>query len=66
MAKATKEMVNYWKEKTAEWQESRLSRKEFCEKSGLIGCTTDYGFRKLKLEKGGQGFIEITLSTFSL
>ncbi len=59
MAKATKETVDFWKGKIAEWEKSGLSRKEFCEKNGLNRSTASYWFKKfLKADTEG-GFVEI-------
>ena len=63
MAKATKETVDYWKEKIAEWKVSGLNRKEFCEKNGLNRSTAAYWFGKfLKADTEG-GFVEISPSS---
>jgi len=51
MAKATKDTVDFWKGKIAEWEKSGLSWKEFCEKKGLNRSTAIYWFKKfLKAE----------------
>ena len=59
MAKATKETVDFWKGKIAEWQVSGLSRKEFCEKKGLNRSTAAYWFQKFLKAGDEGGFVEI-------
>lgn len=59
MAKATKETVDYWKEKVTEWEISNLSRKKFCEKNRLNRSTAAYWFKKFLKKDNEEGFVEI-------
>ena len=63
MAKATKEAVDFWKGKIAEWEKSGLSRKEFCEKNGLNRSTAAYWFKKFLKADDEGGFVEISPSS---
>ena len=45
--KVESEKINFWEEKIGEWQQSGLSRKDFCEQNGLKIIKLGYWVRRL-------------------
>jgi hypothetical protein len=52
----------YWREKIQEYRQSRLSRREFCERNRIKKSRLDYWFRRLGKPAASKGLVELKFS----
>jgi hypothetical protein len=53
------EKQTYWRVKLQEYRQSRLSRREFCERNQIRKTTLDYWFRRLGKAGASKGLVEL-------
>ena len=51
----------YWGAKLQEYRQSRLSRREFCERNRIKKSRMDYWFRRIGKPGASQGLVELKL-----
>jgi len=57
--KVESEKIKFWEEKIGEWQQSGLSRKDFCEQNGLKITRLGYWVRRIGKLEQEESLVEV-------